>query len=203
MEAADVAGIMADPTRLNPRKPHQETGEKVDRPRLITEHEADGGREQKGHEREGEGGAVALAVEEAEPRELVDQAAVIGGDLRDFVVGEVAHVEAFEVGPGGGGMVGDEGVGGVLAGEVKEREIAAGVRFEPMSDIVDFALDADPEVGGGVVLAELRRGDEDAVAFGAGFRAGRCHFRVRVSLEISSKRRSEREREREREGGGG
>lgn len=65
----------------------------------------------------------------------------------------VAGEEAVEVVPRGPGVECDEGVGDVLAGEVEDQGFAAGMGFDPVGDVVDFALDRDPEISGFVVFA--------------------------------------------------
>ena len=121
---------------------------------------ADGG-EEGGDEEEGDDDAVAFFLEEAGLGEFGGEVSVVLGDVGDVEVLEVvAGEEAVEVGPGGGGVEGDEGVGDVVAGEVEEGDGAARVVFSPICDVVDFALDRQPEIVGLVVLLQLVGGDE-------------------------------------------
>ena len=56
-------------------------------------------------------------------------------------------------------MEGEEGVGGVGAGEGEEWEGAAGVAVEPGGDVVDLAVDGDPGVVARVMLAKFIGGN--------------------------------------------
>ena len=67
----------------------------------------------------------------------------------------VAGEEAVEVVPRGSRVECDEGIGDVLAGEIDDQRFAAGMGFDPIGDVVDFALDRDPEVSGFVVFAQI------------------------------------------------
>ena len=88
---------------------------------------------------------MAFVFEEAEFAKLRGHAAVITGDLRDLEVSDVvAGEEVVEVVPRGSGVERDERVGYVLADEVEDHRVASGVGFDPIGDVVDFALDRDP-----------------------------------------------------------
>lgn len=85
---------------------------------------------------------MAFLFEQTHFRELEKKLPVVFGDLGNRVVFEVVAIEEFiEVLPGCGWMVSYKGIGDVLAGKIEEGEVAAGVGFDPIGDVVDFALD--------------------------------------------------------------
>lgn len=70
------------------------------------------------------------------------EVSVIPRNLGNVEILEVIAGEEFvEIFPGGAGMESDECIGYVLAGQIEEGDIAAGVIFGPIGDVVDFALD--------------------------------------------------------------
>lgn len=86
------------------------------------------------------------------------QSPVVLGNLRHLEILKVeSGEEAVEVRPGGAGMVRDERIGDVVAGQIEERLVAAGVLRGPIGDIVHLALDRDPQISGFVVLPKLCR----------------------------------------------
>ncbi|KAI4974095.1 hypothetical protein ZWY2020_046581 [Hordeum vulgare] len=98
------------------------------------------------------------------------------------VVGEAADEEATEVRAHGGRVVGHEGIGGVLAGEGDERDLASRVVAQPRRDVLDAPGDGDPEVvRGGVHLQLIDRdhADVNGVLGGGQHCVGVWHCSVR------------------------
>lgn len=161
-----VARVVPHPPALNPEEAHHRAAEEVHPRALRRQHAQHAGAEQRRDEAHGGERNVALPVEQAHAGELAGEAAVVPGHLGHGVALEAAAgVEAAEAAPGGaaGRVEGDEGVGGVLAGEAAEREVAARVVLDPLGDVVDLALDGDPEVAGLVVARQLFGRDGAAI----------------------------------------
>lgn len=155
-----MTGIMANPAALDPQKPHQPAGEQMN-PDTLRPHNAinaDGEHHCDGTE--GEENAVSFLLEKPHLGELVDQLSVVLGDLGGRVVSEIIPSEELvQILPGFSRVVSDEGVGGVLAGEVEQWKLAAGVVVGPLGDIVDLSLDGDPQISWRPVLPELFLGN--------------------------------------------
>lgn len=78
-------------------------------------------------------GDVSLLFKEAHFGELGEEGTVVAGDIGDGVVFEVvAGEEVVEVAVGGVGVKGEECIGDVLAGEVEEWLLAAGMVEGPL-----------------------------------------------------------------------
>lgn len=153
-----MAGIVPYPSRLDPEITQNPAGGEVRQGAGGGDDQVNGSEEEGEHEAERKEHTVALFFEKTELRELGDKAAVILGNFRGLVVGKViANEKSVEQVPGGGGMVGDESVGDVLAGEIEERDLSAGMVFDPIAYIVHLSLDGNPQIGGGFVLLELLR----------------------------------------------
>lgn len=151
-----MTGVVANPPTLDPQKPHQPAGKQMNPNAFGKQNAINADSEQHCDQTEGEESDVPFLVEEAHFGELVDELSVVLGDLGDGVVSEiVAGEELVEILPGFSGVVGDEGIGGVLASEVKQWMLAAGVGVGPVGDIVDLSLDGDPEISWLLVLPEL------------------------------------------------
>lgn len=117
----------------------------MDQDIVGAEDAVEAGGEERGDEEEAVDGVVAFLLEHSGSRELSREVPVIPRHLRDVEILEVVAGEEFvEILPCGGRVEGDEGVGDVLASQIEEGNLAAGVRFRPICDIVNFTLDRDP-----------------------------------------------------------
>ncbi|GMP61279.1 hypothetical protein CsSME_00023803 [Camellia sinensis var. sinensis] len=85
---------------------------------------------------------MLFLIEHTGFRKLRSESPIIFRHLRDLEISEIVPSEEFiKVLPSGAGMESDERIGGVLAGEIEERDIATRVLFSPICHIVDLALD--------------------------------------------------------------
>ena len=126
-----VAGVVANPARLDPDEADEAAGEEVGGGGGACEDAVEGDGEEEGHCEELDFGHGPDALEEARGGELHEEVAEVGGGRGDGVVGEAADKEAAEERADRGRVVGHEGVGGVLAGEGEERDLAARVVPQP------------------------------------------------------------------------
>ncbi|GFP94616.1 delta(8)-fatty-acid desaturase [Phtheirospermum japonicum] len=140
-----VARVVAQVGDLHPGQAQDGAGQHVGPEGIGAEDAVDARGEHEGDGAEGVDDAVALVVEEAQLDETGDEGPVVTGDVGDLEVLEVeAGEEGVEVFPGGAGVEGNEGVGDVLAGEAEDGDVAPGVVWEPVGDVIDLALDRDP-----------------------------------------------------------
>lgn len=156
-----VPRVVPDPPGLDPQEPHHPATQQVYPLALRAKNPNHARHEQHHHEDQRDAGQVALLLEEAHLRELVDELAIIIRDLRDSVVPEVvAGEEAVEVMPSSGGVVSNESVRNVLPRQVEQGLIAAGVVLGPLCDVVDLALYRDPQISRLAVSRQLLKGDK-------------------------------------------
>lgn len=154
-----MAGVMPHPSGLNPEKPHEATGEQMN-PNIARCHNAEHcGHKQAEHETKGEEDTVTLLPKKSHLDEFGDEFLVILRDLGDTVIGVMTDEKAIQLLPRNAGVEGDEGIGGILSGEVQQREFTARMILEPFRDIVDLALDRDPQIRRFVMLLEFLRGN--------------------------------------------